>query len=88
MYDTPRKAATPKQARRPGDEPADASEPVEFDGTLTDSKWRKLLKNSAFIGNATNAHVNEHGVVLPPKRRNAKELFRESAYKISRGGRG
>ena len=78
MNDDRRKAATPTRAARgDGD-----------DGRLSDSKWRKLLKNSRFIGAGANAAVDEHGVVLPPKRRNAKELFRESAYKISRGGRG
>ncbi|KAH8060389.1 hypothetical protein JL720_13552 [Aureococcus anophagefferens] len=85
--------ATPTRAARGDGDARGPDDGLDFtadgdDGRLSDSKWRKLLKNSRFIGASANAAVDEHGVVLPPKRRNAKELFRESAYKISRGGRG
>ncbi|KAH8052868.1 hypothetical protein JL722_10003 [Aureococcus anophagefferens] len=93
MNDDRRKAATPTRAARGDGDARGPDDGLDFtadgdDGRLSDSKWRKLLKNSRFIGAGANAAVDEHGVVLPPKRRNAKELFRESAYKISRGGRG
>ncbi|KAH8076581.1 hypothetical protein JL721_592 [Aureococcus anophagefferens] len=92
MNDDRRKAATPTRAARGDGDARGPDDGLDFtadgdDGRLSDSKWRKLLKNSRFIGAGANAAVDEHGVVLPPKRRNAKELFRESAYKISRGGR-